>query len=70
MPDTNDPQPPAVEAHAEPTQATDISYEDFHKLADSFIEELQQKLEKMQENNEGVDVEYSVRYSQYEITRE
>jgi frataxin len=60
MPDTSDPKPPESEPQDHVTQPTDISYEEYHRLADLYLEELLQKVEKMQEGSEGVDVEYSV----------
>ncbi|KAF2093243.1 Frataxin [Rhizodiscina lignyota] len=59
MPDTSDPQPKESEPHEQDVQPADITYEEFHSLADAYLEELLQRVEKMQEGNEGIDVEYS-----------
>lgn len=60
MPDTDSPEPPEPESHEQPKQATEVDYDEFHKLADSFLEEVLAKVEKMQEGEEGIDIEYSV----------
>jgi frataxin len=38
----------------------DITIEQFHELADQYLEALIEKLEGLQEETEEVDVEYSV----------
>lgn len=60
MPDTSDPQPKESEPHEQPSQAVDLTHDEFHKLADTYLEDLLQRVEKMQETEEGMDVEYSV----------
>ncbi len=60
-PETSDPQPkscPKAEHVAEPAS---ISTEEYHEIADSYIEDLVSKLEQLQEEREDVDCEYSVR---------
>lgn len=61
MPDAEDPKPPEPEPQEEATKATDISYEEFNEYADQFFEELQGRLEDMQEAENGLEVEYAVR---------
>lgn len=72
MPDTSDPKPKESEPHEQPTQAAELTNDEFHKLADAYLEELLQRVEKMQESEEGMDVEYSVsleQYKSYLVTR-
>lgn len=38
----------------------DISIEQYHILADSYLSELEEKLNELQEENEQIDVEFSV----------
>jgi hypothetical protein len=61
MPDTSDPKPKRSESHEPNLKAVDVTYEEYQQLADAYLEELQLKLEKMQENSEGIEVDYSVR---------
>lgn len=60
MPDTDSPTPKESEPHDQPKQATTISEDEFHKLADAYLEEVLARVEKMQEAEEGIDIEYSV----------
>ncbi|KAF2460256.1 hypothetical protein BDY21DRAFT_280795 [Lineolata rhizophorae] len=48
---------PAGEPKA--VQPAEISYEEYHELADGFLEELQGKLEEVQERSEGLEVEFA-----------
>nr|POE90684.1 frataxin like, mitochondrial [Quercus suber] len=60
MPDTHDPSPPSNETsvhHAQqPTSITDAEY---HQHADYFMDAIHEEAEKIQENREDVEVEYS-----------
>ncbi|KAL9132505.1 MAG: hypothetical protein Q9175_006324, partial [Cornicularia normoerica] len=47
--------------HAAKTEAAELSTDQYHKLADQYIDRLVAQLEEMQEEREEVDVEYSVR---------
>lgn len=47
--------PPRIYA----TKPAEISDEQYHKLANSYLEELEEKLNQLQENNELIDVEFS-----------
>ncbi len=63
QPDPSNPEPSkklhAGTAHvAEPANITEAQY---HELADSYIDGIVEKLEKLQEEKEEVEVEYSVR---------
>ncbi len=60
MPDTSDPEPREVEPEETPSQRTEISADEYHMLADRFLEELQSRLEQRQEEKGDVDVDYSV----------
>ncbi|KAJ9649432.1 Mitochondrial matrix iron chaperone [Coniosporium apollinis] len=67
MPDAEDPKPPEPEPQEEATKATDISYEEFNEYADQFFEELQGRLEDMQEAENGLEVEYAAGVMTIEI---
>ncbi|TQS37295.1 hypothetical protein Golomagni_02238 [Golovinomyces magnicellulatus] len=41
------------------TKPAEISDEQYHKLADSYLVELEEKLNQLQENNELIDVDFS-----------
>lgn len=60
MPDTDTPKPPEPESHDETMRPTEIDTDEFHKLADGFLEDVLTRVEKMQETEEGLDIEYSV----------
>lgn len=64
LPDSSDPPPREAEEHDDqsPTQKTDITIEEYHTLADEFLETLIAKLEQRQEEKGDMDVEYSVRH--------
>lgn len=61
MPDTAEPSPsnPEPEAH-KVTAPTDISNDEYHELADRYMDHLCEKAEQLQETREEVDVEFSV----------
>jgi len=59
MPDSSDPEPPKTEDHAQPSAATELEIEEFHKIADQYLERLVAKLEAKQEETGEVDAEYS-----------
>jgi frataxin len=61
MPDAENPQPKDSEPNEEATAAANISYEEYHQLADYYLEELVAKLEEMQETRSDLEVEYAVR---------
>jgi len=63
-PDTDNPQPTPREAESNVSESAsgpaNITIEQFHELADTYLELLIEKLEMLQEETEEVDVEYSV----------
>ena len=64
QPDSEDPEPPKIETVEDATKATgpaDISVEEYHEIADEYIDQLVLTLEEKGEKGEsGYDVEYSV----------
>lgn len=60
MPETDSPTPRAVEPESHATAPTEITIEEFHEAADTYIDQLVATLEELQEAREDVDVEYSV----------
>ena len=61
MPDSAEPSPsnPEPDAH-KVTTPTEISDDEYHELADKYMDHLCEKAEQMQETKEEVDVEFSV----------
>lgn len=60
-PESSDPRPtahPGTEHVAEPAH---ITIDEYHELADIYIDDLVSKLEQIQEEREDVDCDYSVR---------
>jgi frataxin len=60
MPDTENPSTPVREPLATTLTPAEISDEDFHTLADAFMEKVHEKAEQVQEGREDVEVDYSV----------
>jgi hypothetical protein len=60
IPETSEPQPRESEADEIATRPTPISIDDYHQLADSYLERLLAQLEELQEKNGEIEVEYSV----------
>jgi frataxin len=60
MPDTSDPPPREAEDHDQPTTATELRSEEFHQIADQYLERLLVKLEQKQEEKPEFDAEYAV----------
>ncbi|KAF2839634.1 Frataxin [Patellaria atrata CBS 101060] len=58
MPDAQDPGPKESESPEQKAPAQ-ISSEQYHEIADQYLEELNSKLEAMQESREDMEVEYS-----------
>jgi len=58
-PETDNPQPSEPESHVTASGPADITTEQFHEVADQYLEALIAKLEELQEETEEVDVEYS-----------
>ncbi|KAF2432106.1 Frataxin [Tothia fuscella] len=60
LPDTSDPEPREAEEHEPaPEHKTEITIEEYHTLADEYLEKLISKLEARQEEKGDIDVEYS-----------
>lgn len=60
-PESPDPQPKSRSGGEHVAEPAPISTEDYHKIADEYIEKLVHKLEQMQEEKGDMDCEYSVR---------
>lgn len=61
MPDSEEPQPPKQKSEdAPPKQPTELTEDQYHKVADEYMELVHEKAELIQEGREDVDVEYSV----------
>lgn len=72
-PESADPPAPNPEPHVKggvdsTEQPAGLSEEEYHKLADAYIDEVLSELEAWQEVEDGVDVEYSVRSSPHANT--
>lgn len=63
-PESADPPPPNPEQHEGTViqQPTELGDEEYHTLADEYMEAVHEKAEALQEAREDVDVEYSVRF--------
>lgn len=61
-PESAEPAPKEAEtaAYESPSAPAEISVEEYHELADAYLDTLMEKLEALQEEREEVDVEYSV----------
>jgi frataxin len=59
-PETDNPQPKESESHVTASGPAEITIEQFHEVADEYLNALIEKLEQLQEETEEVDVEYSV----------
>lgn len=60
-PESPDPEPKSRLESGHAADPAPISTEDYHKVADGYIEKLVHKLEQMQEEKGDMDCEYSVR---------
>lgn len=63
MPDTDDPHGKASEPPAAPVSmnVAELSDGEYHELSDKYLDTVVSKLEEVQEQREGWDVEFSVR---------
>lgn len=61
LPHTDDPAPPNVQTPAVKPVPAELSDEAYHELADEYLETIQDRLEEISEQNDQVDVEYSVK---------
>jgi hypothetical protein len=60
MPDAENPKPKQSEDIEDPKVPTEISINEYHRLADEYLEDLVTKLEAEAEKNPKMEVEYSV----------
>jgi frataxin len=62
MPDTEDPAKPLTETEqAEPTAAVaDITEQEYHEIADEYLDNVVNRFEEIQDEREDIDVEFSV----------
>jgi len=59
MPDTENPVPRDTQDHETSVRPAEQTEEEFHERADRFFNDLTEKLEQMQEQDSGLEVEYS-----------
>jgi len=59
MPDTSDPKPREAEEHDGATAPAEIDIDEYHQVADQYLEKLESLLEAKQETEGKIDVEYS-----------
>lgn len=59
-PDSEDPKPSSPEPTSTSVEPMELTNEQYHEVADLYIDNLVAKLEQIQEEREDVDVEYSV----------
>lgn len=60
LPDSDDPAPPNVQPSAVKAVPAELSDEEYHTLADEYMDTICSRLEEIAEKNAEVDVEYSV----------
>jgi frataxin len=63
MPDTENPSKPLDETEqAEPTAAVaEITEQEYHEIADEYLDNVVSRFEELQDQREDIDVEFSVR---------
>jgi frataxin len=68
MPDTEHPAKPLNETEeVQPTPAVaEITEQEYHELADEYLENVVNRFEELQDQREDIDVEYSVRTALYD----
>jgi frataxin len=59
-PESEDPQPKEAEDQITATSPTDLTNEEYHEVADRYMDKMVAALEELQEDREDVDVEFSV----------
>jgi frataxin len=59
-PDSEDPHPKEAESSTVAAKPADLTNEEYHELADAYMDAMVEKMEQMQEERDEVDVEYSV----------
>jgi frataxin len=60
MPDTSEPKPREAEEHDAAAAPAELDIEEYHQVADHYLEKLVSLLEAKQETDGKIDVEYSV----------
>lgn len=61
MPDAEDPKPPVNEAASDSSAVpAQLSEEEYHAVADEYMNTVHEKAEQLQESREDVEVDYSV----------
>ena len=63
MPDTENPAKPLTEAEqVQPTAAVaEITEQEYHEIADQYLDNVVGRFEELQDQREDIDVEFSVR---------
>lgn len=61
-PESEDPQPKEAEGHDNVAKPAELTAEQYHELADAYMDTLVERMEQLQEESDQVDVEYSVIY--------
>lgn len=61
LPDSDDPAPPNVQPSGVKAVPAELSDDEYHVLADDYMDTIYSRLEDVAEKNSEVDVEYSVR---------
>ena len=59
-PESEDPAPKEPESHIKAAQPAELTEQEYHELANMYIDSLVQRMEQLQEESDEVDVEYSV----------
>jgi frataxin len=62
MPDTDNPAPRKAEEHDQSLTPADLTPEEYHEIADQYLEKLILKLEQKQEETNEIDAELVVRF--------
>lgn len=62
MPDTDNPQVKETPKSEVKTSVAELTDAEYHELADAYLETVVTKLEEIQDEKDGVDVEFAVRF--------
>lgn len=60
MPHSENPEPRESESEKPNMQASPLEDEEFHQLADEYLDEVVARIEELQESREELDLDYSV----------
>ncbi|KAG0646320.1 Frataxin [Hyphodiscus hymeniophilus] len=58
-PDSEDPRPKEAESNVKAAQPAELTNEEYHELADAYMDDMVERMEQLQEEKDEVDVEYS-----------